>query len=252
MSDGDALLRAILMNPADDVARLVYADWLQENGHGDRAALIRLGVEIGGVEMRCQKKGLPLSHMWPHAEQIGPLFVSRCRCRPCSLARAEFCVACELAESHGTEEEMRFAAIGAGFRRRRGFVSEIRLRLESFMTHAKWLFSAHPIERVTLTDRLTSGDEYPEEGNSLWRAWFRDGTPAQSMWPNFRYYLPAPIFDRLSRGSLELNALGTQGLRRYQVYQRPAYPDLSLACVAYGRSLAGLPALLPVPLSRAM
>lgn len=32
MSDGDALLRAILLRPDDDAARLVYADWLDENG----------------------------------------------------------------------------------------------------------------------------------------------------------------------------------------------------------------------------
>ncbi len=32
MSDGEALLKAILEQPDDDTPRLVYADWLQENG----------------------------------------------------------------------------------------------------------------------------------------------------------------------------------------------------------------------------
>jgi uncharacterized protein (TIGR02996 family) len=34
MSDGEALLRAILLCPEDDTARLVYADWLDENAAG--------------------------------------------------------------------------------------------------------------------------------------------------------------------------------------------------------------------------
>src|SRR5690242_18641709 len=42
MTDGDALLAAILANPDDDTPRLVYADWLQENGDQDRAEFIRL------------------------------------------------------------------------------------------------------------------------------------------------------------------------------------------------------------------
>lgn len=31
MSEGDLLLKGILERPDDDHARLVYADWLQEN-----------------------------------------------------------------------------------------------------------------------------------------------------------------------------------------------------------------------------
>ena len=33
-NDEDAFLRKILENPADDVTRLVYADWLQEREEG--------------------------------------------------------------------------------------------------------------------------------------------------------------------------------------------------------------------------
>jgi uncharacterized protein (TIGR02996 family) len=42
-TDRDALLAAILAAPADDAPRLVYADWLDEHGEGDRAEFIRLG-----------------------------------------------------------------------------------------------------------------------------------------------------------------------------------------------------------------
>lgn len=40
----EPFLRAICENPEDDTARLVYADWLDENGDPDRAEFIRLQV----------------------------------------------------------------------------------------------------------------------------------------------------------------------------------------------------------------
>lgn len=39
-----AFLDAIIRNPDDDTVRLVYADWLQENGDEERAEFIRLQI----------------------------------------------------------------------------------------------------------------------------------------------------------------------------------------------------------------
>lgn len=39
-------LRRITENPEDDTARLVYADWLEENGQAERAEFIRIQIEI--------------------------------------------------------------------------------------------------------------------------------------------------------------------------------------------------------------
>jgi uncharacterized protein (TIGR02996 family) len=44
-SDLQALLAAIVADPSDDVARLVYADCLEENGNAARAQFIRLQIE---------------------------------------------------------------------------------------------------------------------------------------------------------------------------------------------------------------
>lgn len=44
-TDLEALLAAVVANPADDVARLVYADCLEENGNEPRARFIRLQIE---------------------------------------------------------------------------------------------------------------------------------------------------------------------------------------------------------------
>src|SRR5689334_6445745 len=45
MSDRDALFQAVLHAPDDDAPRLVFADWLDENGEADRAEFIRGFVE---------------------------------------------------------------------------------------------------------------------------------------------------------------------------------------------------------------
>jgi uncharacterized protein (TIGR02996 family) len=45
MTDEDALLAAICAQPDDDQARLVYADWLEENGKPERGEFIRAQIE---------------------------------------------------------------------------------------------------------------------------------------------------------------------------------------------------------------
>lgn len=41
MNQGDSLYRAVLDDPADDVRRLVYSDWLDDEGQADRAEFVR-------------------------------------------------------------------------------------------------------------------------------------------------------------------------------------------------------------------
>src|SRR5215470_6975433 len=49
MNEREALLRAVCENPDDDTPRLVFADWLQENGDEARAEFIRLQIEIANL-----------------------------------------------------------------------------------------------------------------------------------------------------------------------------------------------------------
>src|SRR5262245_25219775 len=46
MSDESAFLAAVIANPDDDAPRLIYADWLDENGDSERAELIRLQCQL--------------------------------------------------------------------------------------------------------------------------------------------------------------------------------------------------------------
>jgi len=51
-SDFEALLRGVFQSPEDDTARLVLADFLEENGEPDRAQLIRLQCELAREQAR--------------------------------------------------------------------------------------------------------------------------------------------------------------------------------------------------------
>jgi uncharacterized protein (TIGR02996 family) len=65
MTDGPALLRAVTTNPAENAPRLIYADWLDEDGQGDRAEFIRGQVRLSelhpwddgfaALEARCRQ-----------------------------------------------------------------------------------------------------------------------------------------------------------------------------------------------------
>ena len=52
----DAFLEAIIAAPGDDTPRLVYADWLEEHGEGERAEFIRVQIVLSspeGVRVKC-------------------------------------------------------------------------------------------------------------------------------------------------------------------------------------------------------
>lgn len=80
MMERDAFVYAVCREPADDTPRLVFADWLQENGDAsdrDRAEFIRLQIQIARMkpmEMMCDRTGTVLSHAGGSVP-----FVSRCR-----------------------------------------------------------------------------------------------------------------------------------------------------------------------------
>jgi uncharacterized protein (TIGR02996 family) len=54
MSDNTAFLRAVLEHPDDDGPRLVYADWLDEQGQADRAEFIRVQCELAADWSCCR------------------------------------------------------------------------------------------------------------------------------------------------------------------------------------------------------
>jgi uncharacterized protein (TIGR02996 family) len=75
--DGADLLRVICEQPWEDTPRLMYADWLQENGQPERAEFIRLQIEIAALprnkrwDAPQRKRADELERTWdPTARQI--------------------------------------------------------------------------------------------------------------------------------------------------------------------------------------
>lgn len=126
MTDGAALLRAVIAQPAEDTPRLVYADWLDENGDPDRAAFVRGQCALADMELwddgytaldvRCRQLERA------HPEWLGPLvpFVSR-------------------GEHFSGDRDRPFA---------RGFPARVELTPAQFAEHRRHLFTETPVREI--------------------------------------------------------------------------------------------------------
>jgi uncharacterized protein (TIGR02996 family) len=115
-----AFLQAIREEPADDVPRLVYADWLEDNGLPDRAELIRVQCELTrGTRDRAAFYNL--------LRRLRDLVV---RHRPAWLGL--------------------LATLAPDALFERGFVDRVSLSAERWLANGAALLEEHPIHRLTL------------------------------------------------------------------------------------------------------
>jgi uncharacterized protein (TIGR02996 family) len=153
MSDGDALISAILAHPDEDVPRLVYADWLDESGDEfdrARAEFIRVQIALAGIspvefvpwnkrliELRAREKALltvnGMRWLEPLRDRGGPL------------------------ESTDTHAQFR-----------RGFVEVVWMPAPWFIFRAEALFASAParelrVTRTTITElaALVGNEHFP-------------------------------------------------------------------------------------------
>ncbi len=226
-----AFLRAVCEEPHSDTPRLVFSDWLEEQGGADsaaRAEFIRVQIELarrfgapagGGPavtgdkeadaeEARLRLRGRDLLRDWrawvPPFVPAGEIYLGGSPCRH--------------------DREKLSAHIGVGFRR--GFVAEVMLTAADFLTHAGALFAAAPIERVTLTDKRASEPMMPERAGSF-RFYKEPGEGAD--------VLPEELFDAVY-GEAQYDGW-------YFSSKQEAIDALSAACVTFGRRAASLPPL---------
>jgi uncharacterized protein (TIGR02996 family) len=125
--DEQAFLDAIIAAPDDDAPRLIYADWLDEHGHAERAEFIRLQSELARKE-RYDPSRLPLENR----EQ-------------------------EILKKHGAKWAEPIAAITGDYEYRRGFVDAVSIGARKFLTHGARLFQLAPVRNVRLV-RLASSN----------------------------------------------------------------------------------------------
>lgn len=267
MGERDALLRAVLADPANDLPRLVYADWLDEKGSGYdhvTAEFIRVQCELARIgvagdpiaDARSKVRDLAFREraLWQEYGDGGHVI------RPPGMI--------PFRKLHGVSWRTAQSTAVSQAEYRRGFIAEIRLPMASLMGSEcercsgsgrvryyhpveiegvddcpacvgepfpgrvggamRGIFRTHPVTAVRLTDKS------PEEVGAGW-SWFTEGfadDPAT---------LPHEVFDLLG-GDYDVSMLG----------QRVTYPTrlaaqdaLSDAIVRHGRAAAGVADQLP-------
>ncbi len=143
MSERDALLAAVLAAPDDDLARLVFADWLEETARPAaiaRARFIRLQIELANTS---PDTATYPQHNFDLADEIDSLAVRWMRSWltefPPQVARAVWS-----------------QRLGAGAFRR-GFLDGVRLSPKMFLATAPALFAAAPITSLHLHGEYSDG-----------------------------------------------------------------------------------------------
>lgn len=240
VTDRESLLRSILESPQDDTPRLIYADWLEENGEAERAEFVRVQVELARLERNeihfadCDACALAPdtdqrarhAHDCPHA-------MSRRRYREIGTSldlTNEF--ARQIGFDFGERSGEAAAAAGWRWERVRGFIASLACSWSDWLAHEAAILREHPVERVRLTDlrpvRFT---------NSF--AWFHENVPpGRSSHQREEEYraatLPAAIHESLRQyldWRAELPTDGDHPCKRYRTFED--------AVEAFNRTAAG-------------
>ena len=126
MTDRRLLLLNVLKHPESDLARGVFADYLDENGEGERAEFIRIQLER-------------------HA--AGKFGMSK---RERKLVRDEWAMpfSCSWRSEWARMGEWKTCWVW-----RRGFIEQVRHSLRDFLRLSQVMCRSHPLTSITLVDR---------------------------------------------------------------------------------------------------
>lgn len=213
MSDVDDTLRAVLLNPAEDVPRLIHADALEErdgdNGRDRaRAELIRLQVDV---------------HNGAHGPSCRNYVGRLCGQRWCRFCKAEI-RASEILNVRRPAWIPDYHHWNRPMVWRRGFVDELNIGMLPTASYRGWLrrmAALHPFAKVNFVgalNRVRNGDEW------YWTTCNIPGTSSNNV-PYldhvFRLYLdPAYAQPVVERGNVV-----------YTVFRYPA-PDIAASDMA--------------------
>lgn len=220
------LLNAILEDPADDMRRLVYADFLEENGERDRAEFIRVQIEL--VPYQDKKnwiEQMPVEQ-WAGSKEEGELLQ-----RIAVLVQREKELFKQSPRTHewlGSALRLTYAGqnwweILRWFRR--GFIGRVTCSSADWFKHHEDITSQHPIEEVRLTDMPRFGRH---TSPTLWTVWLMDMEPKLQLpiysfdmdlhkyrsllklhWPRITFHLPNCDNSEIISTSSQRNLLET-------------------------------------------
>ena len=200
MCDGDAILRAVLADPADDAPRLVYADWLDEQGDpalAARADVIRRMIAVPTYVFTRDQSPTVRRPMHGHR---GPAWALD-ELRPRMAA---------LGTEWGPVREVERVTV------RRGFAESVVMSVAAYLRLAGRLFASHPITKVDLHGLTV------EYRRGEWVAEIVADPRGRNHWP-------VELFPEHPRGTV-LRFLSMPAGRN----------DLNRAILKYGRRAAGV------------
>lgn len=200
--DQRSFIEAIQANPDDEVSRLVYADWLDEQGE-PRGELIRVQCELARLPANDPRRKL--------------------------LDQRES----ELLDDYGEDwlKPLReLGALGVSVRYfRKGLIEHLKIAAEDFLEHAETLCQIEPaLSRVQLTNvsphmnRLTAV-RFPSQISTL----DLSANPVEA--EGFRLLAQAKFVGQLKELDLKFTRLGIEGLRGFCSQEWPQLERLDLS-----------------------
>lgn len=179
--DWPAFLAAISADPDDDTARLVAADFLEENGDPDRAAFVRVQVGLARLETTGRGKSLEADHLRAKERAfLGPLAMYRVwwGMADCpELVRMEHTAGGFAVERVGGADRLTW---------HRGFVELIRCPALAWLRHGDAVRRRNPVRDLLLTDcdRMTRENWYAAMASltGLRAVELRDAEPGTAGW----------------------------------------------------------------------
>ncbi len=209
--------KAICRDPGNDQLRLVFCDWLDEQGIEDtinQAVFIRTEMELDERFPRMQNIGEILNSMTPEERGYWK----------------------GKGDSHfhfGQKMCPIWYPIPDSFTKvvRRGMIDSVNCTELDFIIHARQLFETNPITRVELRDKAS-------HWNGRGHTWYNRERDRPSSRCSAENDLDIRLFYSLPKTKYYAEG-------RWSSWQtiREADQALSQACVKYGRELAGLPEL---------
>lgn len=212
------LLSEVLLNPDEDMPRLIYADFLEEFGNESevrRAEFIRFQHEVPNSYCTCVAVYEGAFKKCPACKQM--VKMNRILSRYGDLWLAEVGVPPPTPKAIGV--------MGRTTIYRRGFVDEIEVDMEWFdhKQVVKNLFQNHPVSKVTIRGKDPGGyNNVGWYGGRLKKPLDADDVPIE-------------IWDKLNGRR--------QNYWMWYDTRELALKDLSDGCILYGRSLTDLPEL---------
>jgi uncharacterized protein (TIGR02996 family) len=243
-----ALLRGVLEQPADDNARLVFADFLSDEGREEHGEFIRLQVELARGTFACSTWMFSCGELSNDYAAMAAHGCTVCkRYAGLKLREKELLGANQdewapagarvyTSEATVVPEQENYAV-----RFQRGFIDYLWVAHRKFFaSSANRLFSWHPVTYVRLVDRVAptwSGAADIPTG-AAW--WFRDFGPVRNSFASNAVH--PDLFRHLTDYVTHRNAPDDA---RFYDSPAAAYAALSRACVRYGRAQNDLPDVDP-------